>query len=396
MLDMQTIIAGHVLSTVIMVIVLMLLWYQNRNRVRGPGYWVLGYLLHLAGLMLILLRGVLPPFLSISIGNILIVSTLFAFYYGLALFVSKEPEITVHSIFLVIFMMAYSWYSLVEPILYIRYVLLATGICWYILFSILLLLRNVDSTDRHIYIPLIVVLALLFLLYLFRGSYGIIIKPGGDFFNNTRFIDGVMLLLNQMLSVLLTFSLATMINGHLIIELQGYIAKNEKMLTQVRHLASTDGLTQLYNRMKLEDMLTAEVLRSKRHNRTLSVLVIDIDHFKEVNDNHGHQVGDMVLQQIAATIADAIRGSDTAGRWGGEEFIVLTPETDLDGAAELAEKIRERVADVVFSRIGVKTISIGVATLQEHEWEEDMIRRADEALYRAKESGRNRVERATV
>ncbi|MCA1592977.1 MAG: diguanylate cyclase [Acidobacteria bacterium] len=157
----------------------------------------------------------------------------------------------------------------------------------------------------------------------------------------------------------------------------------------------TDALTGLLNRYGLQRSLQRELAEARRYGRPLSCLVIDVDHFKMVNDTFGHAAGDTALMQVARVLTEAVRGSDVVCRYGGEEFLVLTPETKLEGALALAEKIRLDVASRFFGdgeRVFPVTLSAGVAQLLSMESAHDMIARADEALYHAKESGRNRVE----
>ncbi len=162
-------------------------------------------------------------------------------------------------------------------------------------------------------------------------------------------------------------------------------------------LSMTDALTGLLNRYGLQRALQRELAEARRYGRPLSCLLIDIDHFKAVNDTYGHAAGDAALQQAARVIAESVRGSDVVCRYGGEEFLVLAPETGLEGAASLAEKIRQSFASRLFGgdgRVFPLTLSAGVAQLSADESGNDMIARADEALYHAKQTGRDRVEAA--
>ncbi|MBB4266772.1 GGDEF domain-containing protein [Roseospira visakhapatnamensis] len=161
---------------------------------------------------------------------------------------------------------------------------------------------------------------------------------------------------------------------------------------QLERLAITDQLTGLSNRRRLDDTLTSEVQRAERYGTTLSAIICDVDRFKDINDLHGHQVGDAVLTEMAQVLKDNVRHLDTVGRWGGEEFAIICPETAEDGALTLAEKLRGTIAGHDLSVAGRKTMSFGVATFRPGETVTDLIRRADKALYRAKEKGRNRVE----
>jgi len=156
-------------------------------------------------------------------------------------------------------------------------------------------------------------------------------------------------------------------------------------------LSITDQLTKLANRRCIDDMLSSEINRSNRYGHPLSLLLLDVDHFKAINDTFGHDVGDTVLQGIAKIIAEGVRQTDMPGRWGGEEFLIICPETDLPGALALAELLRCRIANYIFSEAGNRTVSIGVATVIRGESSKDILRRVDKALYQAKEAGRNQV-----
>jgi diguanylate cyclase (GGDEF)-like protein len=160
--------------------------------------------------------------------------------------------------------------------------------------------------------------------------------------------------------------------------------------------AMTDALTGLLNRYGLQRTLQREHSEARRYHRPLSCLLIDLDHFKFVNDTYGHPAGDIALQQIAEILSKAVRGSDMVFRYGGEEFLVLLPETNLEGASALAEKIRLAADAQLFGdgHIFPLTLSAGVASLSDQESGNDMIARADMALYDAKAGGRNRVEKA--
>lgn len=164
---------------------------------------------------------------------------------------------------------------------------------------------------------------------------------------------------------------------------------------EIYRLTTVDGLTQVFNRRYFEDAIEREFSRSRRYQRPLSLVLLDIDHFKKINDSFGHLAGDAVLKEVARTIRTRTRREDVLARYGGEEFALLLPEIETKGAQQLAEKVRKLVEkhDFVFDgeRIPV-TISAGVATVQKKgEEPTELIRRADEKLYEAKTAGRNRV-----
>lgn len=158
-------------------------------------------------------------------------------------------------------------------------------------------------------------------------------------------------------------------------------------------LAVTDKLTGLVNRLGLEESFTREIACAESCNQPMAVIMTDIDKFKLVNDTWGHQVGDTVLQEFASILTREAGGSDVISRWGGEEFLILCPRTNLEQAFLLAERMRASVAAHVFSVAGGKTSSFGVTVFRSGDTEETLVKRADDALYRAKEGGRNRIER---
>ena len=160
-------------------------------------------------------------------------------------------------------------------------------------------------------------------------------------------------------------------------------------------LSVTDKLTGLANRRKLESALQSELLRARRYGKIFSVILLDVDHFKVVNDTHGHQAGDEVLMRLAALLTANARETDLVGRWGGEEFLIVCPETSLALVSTLAERYRVELERQDFGEIGQITSSFGVAACEEGDDVQRLIQRADQALYRAKESGRNRVEGKT-
>ncbi len=165
---------------------------------------------------------------------------------------------------------------------------------------------------------------------------------------------------------------------------------------QIFSIATTDALTGLRNKRHLTDELAREFSRARRYNRTFSILMIDIDHFKHVNDHYGHQVGDITLRAVASHVMSCLHSDDLAARYGGEEFIVALLETRLQDAVAVAERIRQAVSELVVSyreaRLQV-TVSIGCAEYSHaDENEVRLFERADKRMYAAKEAGRNRVE----
>jgi len=163
-------------------------------------------------------------------------------------------------------------------------------------------------------------------------------------------------------------------------------------ITKLNQLATQDVLTQVANRFQFDNVLEHSISLAQRYGRTLSILLIDIDFFKEVNDTYGHLIGDEVLKKLANTLSAGIRKSDVIARWGGEEFVILLPDSELSSALKLAETLRAKVAETDFEPVVKQiTCSIGVARWNEGESSDQLLKRVDEKLYTAKEGGRNRV-----
>lgn len=159
----------------------------------------------------------------------------------------------------------------------------------------------------------------------------------------------------------------------------------------ISRLAATDELTGLSNRRSFKDMLAAFMSAARRHSYPLSMIMVDIDHFKVVNDTFGHSEGDLVLKAFADLMREIIREEDVAARWGGEEFIIVLPHTPGEAAEALAERIRSSFNRNPFGAAPSLSASFGVVQLHDEEDADSIIRRADDALYRAKHDGRNRV-----
>ena len=164
---------------------------------------------------------------------------------------------------------------------------------------------------------------------------------------------------------------------------------------EIYRMTIIDGLTQIHNKRYLHEALERELIRGRRHDRDLSILIFDIDHFKRVNDAHGHLAGDFVLKELARVVSSRLRRDEVFARYGGEEFALVLPETSLEGARLLAETLRQKVDEheFVFQSDSIRaTISVGAAVLLEGDrTASDLLKRADERLYAAKNGGRNRV-----
>lgn len=203
-----------------------------------------------------------------------------------------------------------------------------------------------------------------------------------------RRTDVAVVVLGAVLALALLIGLIHLVIGGMAREL-------EDAEGRLRALAVTDVLTGLWNRRHMVERLEQEFLRARRVGSSLATLMIDVDHFKGVNDRYGHAVGDQVLKEIARRLQEGARGYDLVGRLGGEEFVVVLPEAGIAGAAQVAERVRQAVAGLPLECGSLSlhvTVSVGVAALRDSDDRvEAVLGRADAALYRAKAAGRNRV-----
>ncbi|MDL2284726.1 diguanylate cyclase [Oxalobacter sp. OttesenSCG-928-P03] len=170
----------------------------------------------------------------------------------------------------------------------------------------------------------------------------------------------------------------------------------QRQIDDMRLQATTDPLTGVWNRVQAEVIGRQEMTRQDRSSSPVTIVFADLDHFKNVNDTWGHNIGDAVLIEFCRVVNESLRASDVLARWGGEEFVIILPDTDLDSAAIVAERIRYAIEQHDFEHIGVLTASFGVAAYIQGETWHRWVERADSALYRAKNKGRNRIELDTI
>ncbi|HHM2297740.1 TPA: GGDEF domain-containing protein [Legionella anisa] len=159
----------------------------------------------------------------------------------------------------------------------------------------------------------------------------------------------------------------------------------------LKHLSYTDQLTGLYNRHKVQELFEFERSQVLRYKTNLSVILMDLDFFKDVNDKYGHPAGDVVLKEIAHILQSTLRSSDIVSRWGGEEFLIITPKAELNEAVKVADNLRQKIKTTTFSYINKMTASFGVTTFKEDDNLEQLFQRADHALYLAKDDGKDNV-----
>lgn len=163
---------------------------------------------------------------------------------------------------------------------------------------------------------------------------------------------------------------------------------------ELQQLATTDPLTKAYNRTKFDEIIKREIQKFKRYDESFSLILFDIDDFKDINDKYGHNIGDHVLQKVTSLAKNISRQIDYVIRWGGEEFMIISPKTNLEKAHVFAERLRKAIESYEFEKVGQVTASFGVTEIKKDDTENTFVKRADRAMYQAKIKGKNRVERS--
>jgi len=365
--------------------VMTVTWIQAHRHFNGIEFFFLNFFLHAMGLSVTLLRGRLPDGITIVGGNTLMFCGNFCLLWGMARFMGLKVRILPYAGALTAFIALYTWYTLGSPDIRMRIIIFSGFVLSILLHTSHLIFFRADADHKRYAMNTGVTLILFSLVFLLRICFALG-RPMPENYFNTPMPDTVLLVMTLGLLVLLTHSLHLMINGKLL----------DQSLCHQRELeeiATRDGLTGLYNRRKMDDLLKREFSRFQRKGHTFTIVLADVDLFKSVNDSQGHDAGDAVLVALSTLLEGNIRVEDGVARWGGEEFLLLLPETDQDGGRQVAEKLRQSIlvdtglADATPDGI---TMSFGVAQVSEDL--DKTLKQADQALYRAKSNGRNRVE----
>lgn len=354
------------------------------DRREGIGLWALALVAHAVTYLLFMTRGWAPDWISMVLANTLLAVAFALLLAAVSEFHGRPPQrlpvllpIAVTAVLLVIFQGHHQMRRLVISSLLVVQIGLILWALWH----------PVPPRQRRGALLMSAALGIEGVLLLGRGIWYAVhaAAPQGLLRNG----------LGQSLTFLISFTvvqLATL----------GFILMTKDRAEAVNHeLANYDMLTGIANRRLLQQTLRRDAERAMREHASYAVLMVDIDHFKAVNDTHGHLAGDAVLRHVAHLLQARVRGQDMVGRWGGEEFLVLLPATPLEGARQLAEAVRASVCDAPSHYDGTPlpvTISIGICAdvLQPGDRARLLVDAADKALYAAKANGRNRIAHATL
>jgi diguanylate cyclase (GGDEF)-like protein len=373
-IDPRTVI---VLTGVMSGLMSLVLYSLTRNypaSIKGLREWSAGlFVLFLAG-VLTAVRGQIPDLLSITLANLLLISGLYLGYFGSQRFFGVKPRPAPWLVLIGLMLLGQIWFTHNSPNYYARLVMVnVVAAALFGIHAMLVSRQGVTSIAKAITFGVLVFMALIQLMrmvavYFFPISNGLMDTAPHHVIYITSFAFATLL-----------FSIGLVLMA------------SDKLHREFEHLATHDSLTNALTRRRMNDVCQQELHRCRRNGGSMALLVMDLDHFKSVNDNHGHQAGDQVLVNFAAKVNGMLRQADQLGRFGGEEFLLLLPESSLDEAVLVAERIRALSA---VNPDGIScTVSIGVATNHaENDTVESILARADSAMYRAKANGRNRVE----
>jgi len=356
-------------------------WWLGLSK-RVSAHWMAAALAVAAGLSLILQRGVWPPFLTLVVANLGIMFGVVLVRRGMQIFLRIRVTDREHAFVLGLdAALLLTFVVLSDAHSKIAVIGASVPIAWSLLRASYeshraLRREGAVATARVVATPL-ALLGLLFAVRAVAGMFApeIAARP----LHEPNAFNGVVVLAFMLVGLMVNLVLALMVVGRLV--------------TRLQQLSERDALTGLLNRRALVPLLQREVGRLRRYGETYALLMIDIDHFKNINDSHGHAAGDAALVKLADVLREAAREVDHIVRLGGEEFCILLPHSELDGAMHLACRVHAAVRDADWREFDRSvTISVGVAVAQSpEETPQAVLVRADQALYRAKNAGRDQV-----
>ncbi len=364
---------------------LLFVMFALYRKERGLTMYAAGFLAAVAGFILFSVQGMLPRFIGFIVANMLILFFQLSLAWGLRLNAKLAPGWPRRfSIYLALWLAAFIIATMVIDSFILRSVLFSGFVIIATVEFLVAFTRIKPALSRLVCRSAWIVTVASSLLHALRIALLLTDSSGVERLMDNRLVNVYTFTFTAFFAILWA-GLILLID---VADLFEQLGRRNKTLEE---LATSDQLTGLNNRRSLDAKLDAEMERSNRYHEALSIIMFDIDHFKHVNDTWGHAVGDDVLKQISSIASALVRGPDDLFRWGGEEFLIVAPHTDLQGAIMLAEKLRLAIEGDTFPTVGALTASFGVAELRPAEDREDWFKRVDQALYCSKNNGRNRV-----
>lgn len=375
-IDPRTVI---LLSGVMSGLMSLVLYSLKRNypaSIKGLGEWSAALLVVFIGTVLADATGKLPTFVTISLSRLMLTSGLYLIYVGTQRFFGVTPHLRPWLFLIAGLMLVQLWFTFVQPSYRIR--LLLSNVMAAYLFGVHAYLVIKQGSPTFARVLTTAVLVAMVAIQFMRLVTSFLWPVGNDIFDTSHVH---LIYVSSFIFCVLLLSISTV------------LLASERLHAELEHLLMHDLLTNAVTRRHMNESCKKELERCRRHGRSMGFLIMDLDFFKRVNDTYGHQAGDRVLIEFVAKVNTLLRSLDLLGRFGGEEFTVMLPETSLEEAVLVAERIRE-----VCAQPGPGpscTVSIGVTTFQnENDTLNTLLARADAALYRAKTNGRNRIETA--
>ncbi len=373
-LDLRSVILMSGLLGVMLSVVMLFLRLSYPRTIRGLGLWSVAGLLSFSSTFLFGGRGVLPDLLSIVGANLLLLAGVAMFHFGLQRFFGLALSWRRWAGVLLLLAPTLAWYTLNEPDFNTRVVLVNAVWAALQLSMAWLVWRRGPEVFSTRYT--VVVLLLHAGVIALRLLTALLPLPDEGLLEPTR-VQTLYIAANAMLILALGLGLI--------------LLASDRLRETFEHSASHDSLTNALNRRSLIEACERELERCRRHGHRMALLMLDLDHFKTINDTYGHMTGDRVLVSFVTRVRDQLRRPDQLGRFGGEEFILLLPDTPPESALVVAERIRAAVAKVSEGLPAI-TVSIGVTVNRPDETDiDELLARADRALYLAKSQGRNRI-----
>jgi diguanylate cyclase (GGDEF)-like protein len=375
-IDPRTVI---ILTSVMSGLMSLVLYSLKRNypaSIKGLGEWSAGLLLMFFAALFFAARDKVSGFVSISLSNLLLWSGVYLTYVGSQRFFGVTPRVRPWLILIIGLELVEIWFTVIDPSYRVRLTLSTLMLTGMFGMHAWLVFKQGPTT-----------FARMLTVGVLTGTSAIqFIRFASTFF----FPVGASILDAAPHQLFYVTSYAFLV---LLFSVSMVLMASERLRTELEHLAMHDSLTNALTRRHMNETCEKELERCRRHGRSMGLLMMDLDHFKSINDTHGHQAGDRVLINFVAMVNALLRRPDQLGRFGGEEFVALLPDTTLDEAVLVAERIRD--ACVLAEQALHFTVSIGVTTNQKDKDTMDtLLTRADAALYRAKANGRNRTETA--